>query len=87
VLAACKCCVGGARRIQRAIEIAYADRVDLAIMPLDAADRILRQLDRGNLLRLQRRRELNGGRKTPLRFGQRAHSHSFSSMPINDGAV
>ncbi len=62
--------IGCARGVERAIEIAHADRVDLAVMPLDAVDRMLRQLDRGNLLRSQRLCRLDGGCETPLRCGQ-----------------
>ena len=50
-LAACTRCVGGAGGFEAAVEIANADGIDLAVVPLDAADRVLRQLDRGNLLR------------------------------------
>ena len=53
-----------------AVEIAHADRIDLAVVALDAADRILRQLDRGDFLRGQRGRQFDGGPETPLRFGQ-----------------
>ena len=37
--------VGGAGGFQAAVEIANANRVDLAVVTLDAADRILRQFD------------------------------------------
>ncbi len=62
--------VGGPCRLERALEIAHADRIDLAVMPLDPADRVLRQFDRRNCLRLQRRRQFDRGLETPLRFGQ-----------------
>jgi hypothetical protein len=57
--------IGGARRSKRAIEVAHADRVDLAVVALDAADRILRQFDGRNLLRRQRGCDLDGGLETP----------------------
>ena len=39
-VAARQCSVGRARRVHGAIEIAHADRVDLAVVALDAADRV-----------------------------------------------
>src|SRR5262249_11965686 len=54
---------------EAAIEIADADRVDLAVVAFDAGDGVLGQFDRGYLFRCQRRRQLNGGPKAPLRFG------------------
>ncbi len=62
--------VGGAGGGEAALEIAHADRVDLGVVPLDAADRVLRQFDRGDLLCSQRCRQFDGGLETPLRFGQ-----------------
>ena len=62
--------IGGAGGIQAAGEIAHANRVDPAVVTLDAADRVLRQLDRGDLFRRQRRRQFGRGLETPLRFGQ-----------------
>jgi translation initiation factor IF-3 len=53
-----------------ALEVACADRVDLVVVALDAADRVLRQLDRRHLLRFQRSRQFDGGLETPLRSGQ-----------------
>ncbi|GAB6997729.1 hypothetical protein JCM18382A_24970 [Bradyrhizobium sp. 17-4] len=38
-------------------------------MTLDAADRILGELDGGDLLVAQRLRQFDGGLETPLRFG------------------
>jgi hypothetical protein len=38
-------------------------------VPFDAVDRILRELDRGDLLRRQRSRQLDRALETPFRFG------------------
>ena len=62
--------IGGPRGGKATLEIAHANRVDLLVVSFDAADRILRQLNRGNLLRGERGRQVDGGHKTPLRFGQ-----------------
>ena len=62
--------VGGAGGGEAALEIAHADRIDLGVVPLDAADRVLRQFDRGDLFCRQRRRQFDGGLEAPLRFGQ-----------------
>ena len=45
-LATLQCRVSGARRLQAAIEIAHANRVDLAVVTFDAVDRILRKFER-----------------------------------------
>jgi hypothetical protein len=42
--------VGSVSGFQAACEIAHANRVDLAVVTLDAEDQILRQLNRGDLL-------------------------------------
>ena len=62
--------VGGAGGIEAAGEIANADRIDLGVVTLDAADRVLRQLHRGDFLCRQRRRQFGRGLEAPLRFGQ-----------------
>ena len=62
--------VGGAGGIEAAVEIANTDRIDLRIVPLDPADRVLRQFDGRNFLCRQRCRQFDGGPETPLRFGQ-----------------
>ncbi|WP_456799032.1 hypothetical protein [Bradyrhizobium sp. USDA 4473] len=69
VLAARDRGVGSAGRVKAALEIAHAHRVDLAVMALDAADRILRELDGRDLFLAQRRRQFDGGLETVLRFG------------------
>ena len=62
--------VGRLGRRQAALEIAHADGVERTVVPLDAADRVLRQLDRRDFLRRQCCRQFGGGPETPLRFGQ-----------------
>jgi len=71
--------VGGAGGFKAAGKIAHANRVDLGVVPLDAADRVLRQLDGGNLLCRQRRRQFGCGLETPLRFGQGGLPISFAT--------
>ena len=70
--------VGGTGGGEAAFEITHADRVDLAVMPLDAADRIPRQFDRADFPGGQRRGQFGGGCETPLRFWQSACSRSHS---------
>jgi hypothetical protein len=50
-LAARKRGIGGAGGFEAAAKIANANRVDLAVVTLDAADRVLRQLHGGDFLR------------------------------------
>ena len=38
--------VGSARRLQAALEISHANRIDLAVVTFDAVDRVLRKFDR-----------------------------------------
>src|SRR4029077_20770101 len=66
-----------ARGRKRALEIADADRVDLVVMPLDAAGGVLRELDRGNLSCLERGRQFHRGLETPFRLTQSALPHLF----------
>src|SRR6185312_6606076 len=56
------------RGAKRAVEIPDADRVDLAVVTFDAINRILRELDRGDLLCGQRGRQLDRALVTPFRF-------------------
>ena len=62
--------VGGAGGFQTTREIAHADRIDLAVMALDAADRVPRQLHGRDFLRRKRRRQFGRGPEAPFRFGQ-----------------
>ncbi|MGY4346417.1 hypothetical protein ACVWXM_002884 [Bradyrhizobium sp. GM7.3] len=71
-LAARQCGVCLACGVQRTVEIPDADRVDLAVVPFDAVDRILRELDRGNLLGRQCRRQLDRALEAPFGFGHPA---------------
>ena len=62
--------VGVAGGLEAALKIAHANRIDLAVVTLDAADRILRQLDGRHFLCRKRCRQRGRGLETPLRFGQ-----------------
>ena len=62
--------VGGAGGRKAALEIANTDRIDLRVVPLDPADRVLGQFDGGNFFGSEGCRQFNGGLETPLRFGQ-----------------
>ena len=63
-------CVGGASGIEAALEIANANRVDLGVVTLDAANRILRQLHGRDLPCRKRFGQFDGGLEAPLRLGQ-----------------
>jgi hypothetical protein len=59
--------VGGARRIQRAVEIADTDGVDLAVVFFDAVHRGLRQFNGGDGLGRERGGGLGCGLEGELR--------------------
>src|SRR5205823_14286634 len=62
--------VGFARGLQAAFEIAHANRIDFAVVALNAADGVVGELDSGYLLCPKCCRRFDRGIETPLRFGQ-----------------
>src|SRR5436305_738133 len=56
--------------LQAAFEIAHANRIDFAVVALNAADGVVGELDSGYLLCPKCCRRFDRGIETPLRFGQ-----------------